>query len=153
MPATLKTTRSSLTPSIAGRTALNKLLDQELRKTLCVMPHHAVLLEQIVEQATDIGALQVLDIHAYRLRAKFAVASRYFRRDRLIAGNHPVDEFASRVGKDDAHVIGKGISIGLSRLSHQVGKVYPRGRRILNRFGNARNRPIRQYACVQRTGP
>src|ERR1700674_1580926 len=37
--------------SVGGRAALDKFLDQELRKTRRVMPHHAVFLEQIVEQA------------------------------------------------------------------------------------------------------
>src|SRR5580700_9608874 len=54
---------------VRRRPALDKFLDQELRKTRRVVPHNAVLLEQIVEQAAHAHALQVLDINAHRLGA------------------------------------------------------------------------------------
>ncbi len=116
------------------------------------MPHEAVLLEQIVKQAANTYALQVLDIHAYRLGATPAVTPRHFRRDALVARNNPVDELAPCVAVNDAHVLGQRITLCLSRLRHEIRDQNPRRGGILDRFGNARNQKIRQNACVQRTG-
>ena len=55
------------------------------------MPHHAVFLKQIVEQAAHSHALQILDVHEYRLRAAETIAPRHLRRNDLVAGNDPVD--------------------------------------------------------------
>jgi hypothetical protein len=74
----------------AGSGALDKFLEQKLRKAYRVVTHDSMLLEQIIEQAAHAEALQFSDIHAYRLGATRAVASRDFGRDGLIACHGPI---------------------------------------------------------------
>src|SRR4029077_18711690 len=83
--------------SIGGRVAHDKFLNQELRKSRRVVPYDAVFLEQVIEQTTNTYALQIFDIYTDRLGAALAITPRHFRRDALVACDHPVDEFAAGV--------------------------------------------------------
>ncbi len=83
-------------PGSASGRVLDELFEQQAGEPLAVVTHHAMLIEQVIEDAAQAHALQLAQIGADRLSAIGPVASRHSRRNRLVVNHHPVRQPGSR---------------------------------------------------------